>query len=165
MTTAALDAPPVPERLRALSPWLYRAAAFVAYASAFAQAATLAICAYVGKGGGMVTVLHRATPTYDVAAWHYPMRGGWGLGLTLLQTVIILAAMVMTASRETFKRRTGLMLMAGWGAFWAWRIAHVAWFTRDATDFTLAAVALFALACQGALCVGRWPAQSRAVPA
>ena len=74
------------------------------------------------------------------------------------QLVTILAAMVLAASRDVMRRRSGLVLMAGWGAFWAWRIGRVAWVTRDWTDAGLAGLAAAMLACQVFVAARWWSA-------
>jgi len=136
--------------------WPGRLAAGVAYASAASQAAVLTICAIVAGGSGTATVLHRVTPRYDVAAWYFPMPGPWGTAIVVVEILTILASMVMALSREPVKRRVGLVLMLSWGAFWAYRIARVAWCTHGAVDITLGGLALLALACQIVLTFTWW---------
>jgi len=110
----------------------------------------------------MVTVLHRVSPGYDVAAWYLPTRGVWGVVITAAEALTIIAAMVMAASAAAVKRRVGLVVMASWGAYWAWSIGRVAWLTRDGTDMTLAGVAAAAFAAQLAVCALWWANGPRA---
>ena len=139
-----------------LSATAARVAIGAAFLSAFAQGAVLLICAAVGGSRGMVTVLHRAMPAYDVAAWWYPMRGVWGLAITLVEAATVVAAMVMSTSRSALRRRFGLVVMVAWGAYWALAIGRVAWFTRDGVDAVLAGMSLLALVCQGAVGARWW---------